>query len=86
MGNLPQAKVSGKPGRKLPPSSKLFQCAVLYFQSNWPVHQIAATFRITRTTVYRWVQAALDEEDSTEVWQMARRSQRRFKFSSRKSN
>lgn len=79
---LPKFKVAVRPGRKLPPSNKLLQCAALYFQSNWPVHQIASTFKVTRTTVYRWVEAALDGEDSIEVRQMARRSQRRFKFNS----
>lgn len=82
---LPQTSGAGKPGRKLPPANKLFQCAVLYFQSNWPVHQIAATYKVDRTTIYRWVKAALDGEDSLEVMQMAKRSQRRFKLPSRKS-
>lgn len=81
---LPLPNGCGKPGRKLPPASKLLQCASLYFQSNWPVHQIASTYRIDRTTVYRWVKAALNGEDSVEVWQMAKRSQRRFKLPPRK--
>lgn len=77
---LPQSKGAKRPGRKLPAENKLFQCAVLYFQSNWPVSQLASMYKVNRTTIYRWVKAALDSEFSDEIQQMARRSQRHFKF------
>jgi DNA-binding transcriptional regulator LsrR (DeoR family) len=77
---FPKPKTRRKPGPKDPSQDRLFQCAALYFQTNWPVHQIASTYRIGRTTVYRWIQAALVGDYSQEILEIARHSRRRFKI------